>query len=84
MLVDDGELLDDVVVETVEGDDESTHARGLTEQPPLGKDILLQESVLERPDSVLLLLVVAVQGAQVEVRRILEFGVVLLVGVEEI
>lgn len=60
ILVDLGNFLDNVVVESVEGHHQSTNARWLSQEPPLRERVFLEHSVLKCPDRVLLLLVVAV------------------------
>ena len=63
MLIDDSQFLDDVVMEAIEGDNESTNTWRLNEQPLFGENVLLQEPIFESPDSLLLIHVVTVQGA---------------------
>jgi hypothetical protein len=76
VLVDRSQLMDDVVVEPVKSDQESTRSRRLAQEPVLSKGILFEEAILESAHRVLLGLVVTVQRAEIEIGRTLHDGVI--------
>ena len=66
-LIDQGHLSDDVVMETVEGNEQCTNPKWLSQQSLFGICVIFQPSILECPDLRLLLRIVAVQGSEVQV-----------------
>jgi hypothetical protein len=81
-LVDFGELTHDIVVEAVKGDHHSADTRRLAEEPSLGERVFLQEPILEGSDSILFLLVVAVQRGEIKIRGVLHLGPVVPIRME--
>jgi hypothetical protein len=75
-LVDQSYFPHHVIVEPIEGDKESARSRRLTEKPRVSKCVVLQQSVFEGSDPVLLLLVMTVEGTKIQVRRTLELSAV--------
>lgn len=61
VLVDGGEILGNVIVESVEHDQQDANSRGHAQKTFVGKAIGLQLPILEGPDRVLHLLVAAIQ-----------------------
>ena len=84
ILVDGRQLPGHVVVEPVKHDDQTADAGREAEEPLLREAVRLEQAVLKRPHEVLLLLVRAVEGAEVEVRRGGGDGGVLARGAEDV
>ena len=84
ILVDGNEVVGNVVVDTVEHDQEDADSRGHAQNPLVGKAVGLQLAVLEGPNRVLHCLVAAIQRREVEVRGRLGLVQVAVVGPEEI
>jgi hypothetical protein len=66
-LIDDGHLPNNIVVETIECNHEGTHSGWLSQEPGFRKNVLLQQTIFECSDELLLVLVMAVEWAKIEI-----------------
>jgi hypothetical protein len=83
-LIDRGQLLDDVIVETVEAEEEDGYTGRESQETGFVEAIWFEETVLERSDRVLLFLVVAVERGEIQVGGRLVDCAVCGICVEEI
>ena len=84
VLIDGRQLLNGMVVETVQHDQQHTACRGERLKTGLGEGVGLQFTILVGSDQVLLLLDVTVQNGKVQIGRSLVDAGVAVVGLENI
>lgn len=77
-----GDLPDNVVVESIKGDDKSANPGWLAQESVFGERILLKQAVFECADTILHLLIMTIEGSEVQIRRAPRFSIVSLVGHE--
>lgn len=84
VLIDGRQLLNGMVVETVQHDQQHTASRGESLKTGLGEGVGLQFTIMVGSDQVLLLLDVTVQNGKVQIGRGLVDAGVAVVGLENI
>lgn len=67
IFIDDGQLIGDIVMESVEHDKESCDTRGEAEDSLIGKTIGFELSIFKGSDPVLLLLTAAIERGEIQI-----------------
>lgn len=63
---------------------QSAYSRRLTQEARLGECVFFEHAILKGPDTILLLLIISVQGTKVEVRGALDLCIIKIVGAENV